>query len=106
MGKSNIKDNFKGNLDLYVGNITDDEFEIKFKENVWQIALINEEVNYDRYRLYFDFLWSQIDVKGLIVMGNILRQRQAKQAYLDFCKAKNRQSLIIETRSGVGIIEK
>jgi predicted O-methyltransferase YrrM len=106
MGKSNLKDNFRGVTDLYVGNITDDEFEVKFKENNWQLAIINEEVNYDRYRLYFDFLWPQMDFEGLIIIGNILRHRQAKQAYIDFCKVKNREFMVIETRSGIGIIKK
>ena len=106
LGKSNVRDYYKGKTDIYVGKITDPGFEKLFNVTEWDLAVINEEVSYDKHREYLDVVWSKLQLDGLIVMDYITRHKPAFEAYFDFCKAKNRDLTIIETRYGVGIIRK
>lgn len=106
LGKANVRDHYKGPLDIYVGSINDVAFEQKLTENQWGLAIVNEEVGYDRHREYLDALWSNLQLDGLIVMDYVTRHKPAGEAYFDFCKAKNRSPITIATRYGVGIIRK
>ncbi len=106
LGKGNVKDHYKGPIDIYIGNINDAAFEAKMNEAEWDVAIVNEEVGYDKHREYLDVLWSKLHLDGLIVMDYVTRHKPAGEAYFDFCKAKNRNPTVIETRYGVGLIRK
>lgn len=106
LGKANVRDHYKGTLDVYVGSINDEAFEQKLNETKYDLAIINEEVGYDKHREYLDALWSNLHLDGFIVMDYVTRHKPAGEAYFDFCKAKNRNPTIITTRYGVGIIKK
>jgi predicted O-methyltransferase YrrM len=106
LGKANVRDHYKGTMDVYVGMIHDEVFEHKLKETEWDLAIVNEEVGYDKHREYLDALWSKLRLDGLIVMDYVTRHKPAGEAYFDFCKAKNRDPITIDTRYGVGIIRK
>ena len=104
LGKSNVLDHYKGRLDIHVGLIYD--FEEKINKIEWELALINEEVSYDKHREYLDTVWSNLSLDGFIAMDYILRHKPAGEAYNDFCRGKNRIPVVVDTRYGVGIIRK
>ncbi len=106
LGRSNIKDHFKGILHVHVGDVTDDYFTDRLDSTGWDIALVNEDTGYDKYLVYLDVVWSKLNAEGLIVMDNVTRTKAAAQAFSDFCKTKNRTPLVIETRYGVGMVHK
>ena len=106
LGISNVKDHYKGQYYVHIGSINDSVFEDKLKENEWELAIVNEEVGYDRHREYLDSLWSNLHPDGLIVMDYVTRHKPASEAYFDFCKSKNRTPTIVTTRYGVGLIRK
>lgn len=106
LGKSNVRDHYKGKFDAHVGLINDADFETKLSQTQWGLAIVNEEVGYDKHREYLDALWSNLHLDGFIVMDYVTRHKPAGEAYFDFCKAKNRNPITITTRYGVGIIRK
>jgi predicted O-methyltransferase YrrM len=106
LGKSNVRDHYKGPLDIYVGSINDEEFENLLSKTQWDLAIINEEVGYDRHREYLDVIWSKLNLDGYIVMDYVNRHKPAGEAYMDFCRIKNREPVKISTRYGVGIIKR
>lgn len=106
LGKSNIKDNYKGYLYIHVGKIDDDIFETKLKTLDVGLAIINEENTYDRHRLYYDLLWPQMNKDGLVVIDYLNKHKQSAVAFKDFCKSKNIEPTYINTSYGVGLIKK
>jgi len=106
LGKSNVKDHFKGQLDIYHGSVNDEAFEKLINKDKWGCAIVNEEVGYDRHREFLDVLWSKLDADALIVMDYVNRHKPATEAYMDFCRIKSREPVIIHTRYGVGLIKR
>lgn len=106
LGKANVRDHYKGPLDIHVGSINDVAFEQKITEIQWGLAIINEEVGYDKHREYLDALWSNLQLDGIIVMDYVTRHKPAGEAYFDFCKGKNREPVVVATRYGTGLIKR
>lgn len=106
MGRANVKCNFKGEFHVHVGSVSDDGFAERLKATSWDCVILNEEAAYDKHRLFYDLLWPELKLGALIISDYINRHRATGQAYLDFCKAKNREPLVIGTRYGVGLIQK
>jgi predicted O-methyltransferase YrrM len=106
LAKANIRDNFKGEFDFYYGQISDPNFLTKLEGRGWDVIIINEEKNYDEHRSYLDIMWEYLNNDGLIIMDYLDNEKHIKQAYLDFCKIKNRDPIIFKTRYGTGMIQK
>jgi predicted O-methyltransferase YrrM len=106
IGRRNVKDHFKGKFDIHVGFLTDDRVDMILSVNVWDLAIINEEVGYDKHRSYLEVIWSKLNTDGLIIMDYVSRHKPAKEAFLDFCKYVNREPVVVNTRYGIGIIRK
>lgn len=106
LGKSNVKDNYRGYLFIHVGRCDDSIFSTKLKALDVDLAIINDEVGYDRHRLYYDMLWPQISKGGLIVVDYIKKYKPSAVAFKDFCTSKNLEPIYIDTTYGVGIIRK
>ena len=106
LAKGNIKDYFKGQVQSYFGPVTDIGFMDKLRSTRWDIALVNEEIDYDRHMTYLDMLWSCLSGGGLIVMDFVEKHPPAKRAFSDFCTVHNREPMYFPTRYGVGIIQR
>lgn len=104
LGIGNVKDHYKGEIEVYVGSITDEQF--FEKKHWWELAIINEEKNYDKHIAYLDVIWKQMAMDGFIIMDYINRHPASMKAYHDFCKLKNREPITFDTRYGVGIIQR
>ena len=99
-GLSNVRQVWKKDCDLYVGHFTDQSFQDKLNKK-WDIVLINQE-KYDTCLLYLNTIWSKLNDKALICIDH-MDDEEVKKAYLDFCKFKEKESLIFPTRYGVGV---
>lgn len=106
MGRANVKCNFRGDFHVHVGSVSDDVFTERLKATSWDLVILNEEAAYDKHRLFYDLLWPELRLGALIISDYINRHRATGQAYFDFCKAKNREPIVIGTRYGVGLIQK
>lgn len=106
MAKSNVKRFFKGNFDFYLGNLTDEDWINHFSKNNWDLVLINEQNNYDFYRMCLDIVWDKLEYGGLIVIEYATNHEPCKKSFSDFCKIKNRENCVVRTRYGTGIVQK
>jgi hypothetical protein len=68
------------------------------------LALVTEDFGGD-VKIYMEFLWKYLESEGLLVCDYIDSDAQG-EAFMDFCKTKNRTPVGIQTRYGVGIIER
>jgi hypothetical protein len=72
----------------------------------WDLAIISEESTYDRHIEYLDVLWNRVRLGGLIVIDYQDRHEPSKRALDDFCQIKKRDPVIVNTRYGVGMIQR
>ena len=103
----NVKDNYKGEMDFYLGDIMDDVFFDKISPKKWDLLIINNDrANFDKYLMYLEYFWPYINLNGYIVMDYINSHRFAGEAFYGFAKIKNREPDLFRTRYGTGIIKK
>ncbi len=67
------------------------------------MALLSEP--YDKIFDHLEFLWSQLRPEGLLVIDYI-QNDVINEAFLSFCRVKNREPKLFNTRYGVGIIKR
>lgn len=104
IGKSNIKDVYKGSFYVHAGHHNEDLFTTKLKSLEVDLAIINEEVTYDKHRLYYDLLWPQMAKNGIIVTDYLNKYKPALVAFKDFCVSVNREPVYVNTDYGVGMV--
>ncbi len=103
----NIKKNYKGDFDLYYGNIKDNNFEVKVNKHNWDLVLFNEEeMSYDSLLFTFSKLWLNLESDGLFVVNFVNSIDSVKKCFNNFCKIQNIKNVILNTRYGTGIIKK
>jgi hypothetical protein len=102
---SNIKDiSKKINKEFYYGSIFDDEFLSKLKN--FDLILITEKNNFDKIMDALNIFWNNLNLDGFLVVDYLDYDKKIKKIFLDFCKTKNREGIVYETRYGVGIVQK
>jgi len=106
LGRDNIKNNYKGDFDIHVGNVFEDPFLEKFSPNRWDLVIINIEKNYDNQLFYLDYVWEKINLGGLLVVDYLIQNKPSQKAFTAFAHGKNRDFHIFQTRYGTGILEK
>lgn len=106
LGKSNIKDFYKRNFYVHIGNCTDELFETKLKSLDVDLVIINEEVSYDRHRLYYDLMWPQMSPNGIIVVDYLNKCQASAIAFKDFCVSVNQEAIYVKTDYGIGMVAK
>lgn len=104
LGKSNIKDVYKRGVYIHSGGCNDDVFITKLKSLDIDLAIINEEVSYDKHRLYYDLLWPQMAKNGIIVADYLNKYKPSLVAFKDFCTSVNREPVYVKTDYGVGMV--
>ena len=106
LGRSNIKDVYKKKLFIYKGGIKDEVFLTKMQSMEFDLVIINEEDSYDRHRLYYDLVWPQLNVDGIIVVNYLKKCKTSDLAFKDFVISKNLEPTYIDTNYGIGLIRK
>lgn len=106
LAKANIRDHFKGELYTHVGSVEDEEFTSRLDSREWDLAIINDEVGFDRHLLFLETLWPRIVLGGLLVCDYVDSHQPARKAWDGFCKARNRTPEFVGTRYGVAIVQK
>jgi predicted O-methyltransferase YrrM len=106
LGIKNLRGAYRGEAEIYVGQLTDVDFERKLTAHKWDLVFLNEELNYDKLLFELEAVWSNMTLDGYIVMDYVISNKPAAEAYHNFCKIKNREPLVFSTRYGTGVIQK
>lgn len=102
----NIKRNYKNNFNFYHGNLKDDNFNKEIVKYEWDLVFFNEnKFLYDDLLFILSKLWLNFKSNGLFVI-NHLNDEVVKNCFYNFCKIKNAENITLNTRYGIGIIEK
>jgi predicted O-methyltransferase YrrM len=93
-------------VDVVVARITDDAVTRRLTVRPWDMAIVNEERDYDTHLAYLEALWDRLSLDGSVVVDRVGTHPPARQAYHDFCRRKSREPYVFGTRYGAGIITK
>jgi predicted O-methyltransferase YrrM len=75
-------------------------------DSTFDLAFINDDLNYDEYRNVFDAVFEHMRLNGIVVVGKVLSNSVCGDAFSAFCKIQHREPMIIETRYGTGIVQR
>jgi hypothetical protein len=67
------------------------------------MGLLTEKYNAEKTSRYLEFLWRYLNPEGLLVVDYI-QEADVKDSFKAFCRVKNREPEVFETRYGVGVI--
>jgi hypothetical protein len=68
----------------------------------FDLGLLTENFGPERYLKHLNFLWRYLTPEGLLVADYI----NSDDVFHEFCRVKNREPMIFNTRYGVGIIQR
>lgn len=103
----NINKNYKNNFEFYYGNLKDDDFNREIIKHEWDLVLFNEnKFLYDDLLFILSKLWLNTSSGGLFVVNHLNSDEVVKNCFYNFCKIKNSENIVLNTRYGIGIIEK
>lgn len=106
LGHDNVKSKYKGDIQVHIGDLADEEFTEKISPNSWDLVILNDEVGFDRHLTYLDLSWEHLSDHGIIVAEYIVRHTPAREAFQAFCESKSRVPVTFDTRYGTGIVQK
>lgn len=104
IGRINVK-KFTKNIEIYNGQLYDDCFYNKIQEK-WDVALINEEKDFDKQLEYLEILWPHISDNGIVISEYVKSHPASNLALKTFCDRKNIEPLVFDTRYGTALIKK
>lgn len=104
---SNIKDiRPKGlKLDYHFGSILDKELENKLSLG-FDTVIISSKIEADEFNNILNISWDHLNLDGFIITDYINSDPKIGNVFKCFCKSKNRECLIFNTRYGNGVARK
>lgn len=72
----------------------------------YDLALLTEEYDREQHTAHLNLLWDWLKPEGLLVVDYITMNETVRGSFNDFCRVKNREPVIFDTRYGTGIITK
>ena len=102
----NINKNYKNNFKLLYCHLKNEEFSKEIESNEWDLLFINENsFSYDNLLFLMSKVWAHTSLNGLFVV-NYLNNEIVKSCFENFCKIKNSEHVVLNTRYTLGIIKK
>ena len=83
----------------------DQEFLDEVASYKQDLVFVNEKLPYDRLRDFLTVTWNSLNDNGMVVV-DYLTDPIVNQAFIDFSKIENRNSVIFETRYRTGVLIK
>jgi predicted O-methyltransferase YrrM len=105
LAKANIRDHYRGVLYTHAGSVEDPEFSTRLEARTWDLAVVNDQFDYDRHLLMLETLWPLISPGGYLVCDYIGSHPPARKAWDGFCAARRIKPEFIDTRYGVSIAQ-
>lgn len=66
------------------------------------IAFLSQQFTKEETMVHMEFLWDHLEPEGLLVVDYIT----VSNAFVEFCRVKNRTPTIFQTRHSIGIVQK
>jgi len=98
----NVQQKLLGQYNYWVGDI--DLLRSKIGDKRWDLSLVTEQCETD-LNIYLGDLWKNLENGGLLVV-DYLSVDSVNKAFHEFCRVKNREPIIFETRNRIGIVKK
>ena len=70
------------------------------------LVVITEVISYKKCMDYLNIAWEKIRDKGLIIIDHISSDNDMNRCYFDFCRGQNQEGITLNTRYGIGVVEK
>ena len=102
----NIRQKFKGRFEFQTAEFNNPTDPAPFNRGVWDMTIVDEEMEYDVARSILDKIWDNTADGGLIVVDYLNGEKPNGSAFRDFAKIHNRIPTEFNTRYKVGIVEK
>jgi predicted O-methyltransferase YrrM len=96
--ESNLKLNTRSESIEYIGLL---DIQLLVYEE-FDLGFLTENFGEERYLEHLSFLWDYLAPEGLLVADYITEH----DVFHEFCRVKNREPTIFDTRYGVGIVQK
>ena len=109
--RSNLKNQMSSESDAVVLVGDQEHWSMKLRKLNWDMAIVSSSCVKDRFSQYLELAWENLNEEGLLVVDYISEKRPATApdlhgAFKRFCRVKNREPDIYETRYGVGIVKR
>lgn len=102
----NINKNYKNNLKLIHCSLKNEDFHKEIESKEWDLMFINENsFSYDDLLFLMSKTWMNFSTNGLFIV-NYLNNNLIKSCFENFCKIKNSEYVVLNTRYTLGIIKK
>jgi hypothetical protein len=98
--RSNLRLNGKAKVDFMMLNET-----LMKQEWPMDLAMLTEKYESDKVSEYLEFFWKRLSPEGLLVVDYI-EDDAVREPFKSFCRVKNREPEVFDTRYGVGIIKR
>lgn len=103
--KNSKRKNRKIEIDFYYGNIIDKDLTTKISKK-FDLIIITENSSDYVIREYMDVCWEYIKPNGFLVLDYLNFTNKLISTFENFCKTKNKNYAIFNTRYKTGIVEK
>lgn len=75
------------------------------KAELADTVFVSEKFEPEHYKIVLEFAWKYLIVEGILIADYIATD-VIKPVFESFCRVKNREPLVFDTRYGVGIIQR
>ena len=76
-----------------------------FEDNSTDLGLLTEKYGLAATERYMELLWKSLRSEGLLVVDYI-HDEAMKKSFTEFCKVRNREPVLFDTRYGLGVVNK
>lgn len=76
-----------------------------FVDNDADLCLLTEKYSLAATERYIELLWKSLRSEGLLVVDYI-HDEATKKSFTEFCKVRNREPVLFDTRYGLGVVNK
>lgn len=76
-----------------------------FEDNSADLCLLTEKYSLAATERYMELLWDSLSSEGLLVVDYI-HDEAMKKSLTEFCKVRNREPVLFDTRYGLGVVNK
>lgn len=103
LGSATLREYFSGNIKLDIGN--NKKFEDVVSSEKYDICLLTQKVENKFFKNYIEKLWENLNIDGWLVVDH-LNDKLNNSIFEEWCKSKNKQPEIYESRYRIGIIKR
>lgn len=102
---SNIKKNYKKQLDVYYGDFLDKSFLDIVENKKFDIAIININDSFDKLFALCDFIFLNLNKDGYMIF-DFIKNNKSREIFFNIANGYKKEYKVFETRNGTGVLKK